>query len=263
MTPALDPRPVALRPKGEVWLGWVSFLLMIGLWGGVALVAQSRFLPPPWTVLTHISWLTNEGHLLPDFAATLGRTALGFVIAMVLGTLIGIALGRSRLVDRLFLNWVVVGMNLPAIVIAILCFIWLGLNDKALILAVVLNKTPLVITNIRQGVLSFDPAFDEFARAYRLSRGQTFRLIHAPQLVPYLLTAARTGLSLVWKIVLVFEVLGSDSGVGFRVSLFFQFFDLKGILAYTLVFVAIVMVLEHVAISPLEGRLLKWRTDQT
>jgi NitT/TauT family transport system permease protein len=67
----------------------------------------------------------------------------------------------------------------------------------------------------------------------------------------------------VWKIVLVFEVLGSDSGVGFRVSLFFQFFDLKGILAYTLVFVAIVMVLEHVAIGPLERRLLKWRTDQT
>jgi len=45
--------------------------------------------------------------------------------------------------------------------------------------------------------------------------------------------------------------------------LFFQFFDLKGILAYTLVFVAIVMVLEHVAIGPLERRLLKWRTDQT
>ena len=260
MTSALDPKTAA--PRKEAWLGWASFFMLIGLWAVVAVVVNSRFLPPPWTVVAQIVFLTNSGHLVPDFAATLTRAALGFGIAMLLGTALGVALGRSRWVDALFLNWVVVGMNLPAIVIAILCYIWLGLNDTALILAVVLNKTPIVITNIRQGVLSFDPAYDEFARAYRLSPAATFRLIHAPQLVPYLLTAARTGLSLVWKIVLVFEVLGSDSGVGFRVSMFFQFFDLKGILAYTAVFVAIVMVLEHLAIGPLERRLLKWRTDQ-
>ena len=106
--------------------------------------------------------------------------------------------------DGLFLNWVLVGMNLPAIVIAILCFIWLGLTDTALILAVVLNKTPIVITHIRQGVRSLDPAFDELARAYRLSRARSLWLIRLPQLVPYLLVSARTGLSLVWKMVLVF-----------------------------------------------------------
>lgn len=249
------------RPGGEVMLGWVSVLLLLGFWLVLALWLNSRFLPTPLTVAEQIVWLTRDGHLLPDFAITLQRAALGFVIAMLLGTTAGIVLGQSRLADRLFLNWVVVGMNLPAIVIAILCYIWLGLNDTALILSVVVNKTPLVITNIRQGVLSFDPAFEEFARAYRLSRKQTLRLIHLPQLTPYLLTAARTGLSLVWKMVLVFEVLGADSGVGFRVSMFFQFFDLKGILAYTVVFVTIVMALEHLAIGPLERRLLAWRAD--
>lgn len=247
---------------GQGLLGWLSVLLLIVAWQGLALALQSRFLPTPLTVAGHIVWLAQDGHLLPDFAITLARATSGFVIAMALGTAAGIALGRSKLVDRLFLNWVVVGMNLPAIVIAILCYIWLGLNNMALVLAVVLNKTPLVITNIRQGVLSFDPAYEEFARAYRLTRRKAFWLIHLPQLTPYLLTAARTGLSLVWKIVLVFEVLGSDSGVGFRVSLFFQFFDMKGILAYTVVFVAIVMALEHLAIGPLERRLLAWRADR-
>ena len=47
-----------------------------------------------------------------------------------------------------------------------------------------------------------------------------------------------------------------------RVSLFFQFFDMKGILAYTVVFVAIVMVLEHLVIGPMERRLLAWRADR-
>lgn len=249
----------AARPAREqAWLGWVSLVVLLGVWQGVASWLDSRFLPSPVTVAAQIGWLARDGHLIPDFAATLVRAALGFCLAMVLGTAIGLALGRSRLADRLFLNWVLVGLNLPAIVIAILCYIWMGLTDTALVLAVVLNKTPLVISNIRQGVLSFDPAYDEFARAYRLSRKDVFRKIHVPQLTPFLLTSTRTGLSLVWKIVLVFEVLGADSGVGFRISIFFQFFDLKGILAYTAVFVALIMALEHLVLGPLERKLLAW-----
>jgi NitT/TauT family transport system permease protein len=244
-------------------LGWLSVLLPIFLWQLLAMGLHSRFLPTPWAVGQHIWWLGHDGHLIADFAVTLWRAATGFALAMLFGTAVGFALGRSRLADRLVLNWVVVGMNLPAIVIAILCYIWLGLNDTALILAVVLNKMPIVVTNIRQGVLSFDPAYDEFALAFRLSRRQSFWLVQLPQLTPFLLTAARTGLSLVWKIVLVFEILGASSGVGFRMSLFFQMFDMLGILAYTTVFVGLVMVLEHLVITPLERRLLAWRADRT
>ena len=169
---------------------------------------------------------------------TLVRAAIGFVIAMALGTALGIALGACAGPDRLFSTWVVVGLNLPAIVIAIALYIWLGLTEFALILAVVLNKVPLVITTIREGVRSFSPDYDDLGRAFRLPFGRRLRLIYVPQLMPFVLAAARTGLSLIWKIVLVFEVLGSDGGVGFRISLFFQFFDIKGILAYTTAFIA-------------------------
>ena len=247
----------------ESWPGWAVFAGLLLVWQAVAMALASRFLPTPLVVLRQVWVLATTGHLLEDFSVTLLRAALGFTIAMALGTAAGLALGRSRLLDRMFLNLVVVGMNLPAIVIAILCFIWLGLTDTALILAVVLNKVPLVISNIRQGVRDFDPAFDEFAAAFRLPRAARLRLIHLPQLTPYLLTAARSGLSLVWKIVLVFEVLGSDRGVGFRLSLFFEFFDMPGILAYTAVFVALVMALEHLCLGPLERRLLAWRSDPT
>lgn len=261
-----QPGTIGTRTIGtrtiERGLGWASFLLLILLWQGLALILASRFLPSPVTVAGHIVRLAAEGHLLADFAVTLMRAAAGFVVAMALGSAAGLALGRSRLLDGLFLNWVIVGMNLPAIVIAILLYIWLGLTDTALVLAVVLNKTPLVITTIRQGVLSFDPAWQDYAAAFRLTRRETLFHIHLPQLTPFLLAAARTGLSLVWKIVLVFEVLGADRGVGFRVSLFFQLFDLKGILAYTCVFVALVMALEHLGLGPLERRLLAWRADR-
>ncbi|MES9894069.1 MAG: ABC transporter permease subunit [Candidatus Thiodiazotropha endolucinida] len=81
-----------------------------------------------------------------------------------------------------------------------------------------------------------------------------------PQLYPYLITAARSGLSLIWKIVLVVELLGRSDGVGFQLSTFFQFFDITSILAYTLAFVFVIYSIESLLMRPLENYLSRWRS---
>lgn len=240
-------------------LEWLSLPLLVFIWQIVAVTMSSRFLPTPLDVAWEIGDLAVSGRLVADFAKTLARASIGFVVAMTIGLLLGLVLGRVRPIDRLFGPWVVVGLNLPAIVVAITCYIWLGLTEFALILAVVINKVPLVTTTIREGVRNFAPEFGELADAFRLSTRQRLRVIYAPQLIPFILAAARTGISLIWKIVLVFEVLGSDGGVGFRVGVFFQFFDIKGVLAYTIVFILVVIAIEYLALRPLEHRFLKWR----
>jgi NitT/TauT family transport system permease protein len=240
----------------------ISLILLLAVWQGAAMIANYRLFPTPIEVAVHLWTLTTTGKLLPDLGKTLSRAAIAFVVSMILGTAIGIVLGRVRLIDRLFSAWVVVGLNLPAIVIAIALYIWLGLTEFALILAVTLNKLPLVITTIREGVRSFSADYDDLARAYRMPFGRRLRLIFIPQLLPFALAAARTGISLIWKIVLVFEVLGSDGGVGFRIGVFFQFFDIKGILAYTTAFILVVFVFEYLVLRPVEARFLRWRADQ-
>jgi len=220
-----------------------------------------RLFPTPIAVAAELWDLTLHGKLLADLGKTLLRAITAFVLAMIIGVAIGIVLGRVRWADRLFSSWVVVGLNLPAIVIAIALYIWLGLTEAALIAAVVLNKVPLVIVNIREGVRSFSRDYDELAAAFRMPLARRLRLIFVPQLMPFVLAAARTGLSLIWKIVLVFEILGSDGGVGFRVSVFFQFFDVTGLLAYTAAFILVVLALEYLVVRPIEGRVLRWRPD--
>ena len=238
----------------------LSLPLLLLLWQVLAMHYANRLFPTPIAVAGHIWVLATSEKLIPDFAKTLGRSAIAFVLSMLIGTVIGIALGRVRWLDRLFAGWVVVGLNLPAIVIAIVLYIWLGLTEFALILAVMCNKIPLVVTTIREGVKSFSADFDELAAAFRMPFGRRLRLIFAPQLMPFVLAAARTGLSLIWKIVLVFEVLGSDGGVGFRINVFFQFFDMEGILAYTVVFIAVVLVIEYGLMRALERKVSGWRT---
>ena len=223
------------------------------------MAVSHRLFPTPVAVAAELWDLVSTGPLLVDLGKTLARAAIAFVVAMLLGTALGIVLGRQQVLDRLFGAWVVVGLNLPAIVVAIVFYIWLGLTEVALVAAVVINKLPLVAATIREGVRSFAPGYDELAAALRLSAARRLRLIGLPQLLPFLLAAARTGLSLIWKIVLVFEVLGSDGGVGYRVAVLFQSFDVTGILAYTTAFILVVLGFEYGVMRPLEHRLLRWR----
>lgn len=253
---------MATRPR-SYWLEALSLPLFLLLWQMLAMALDHRLVPSPVDVAGKIWTLMFEGWLLRDLGKTLLRALSAFVISMVVGTVIGALLGHFRRADRLFGSWVVVGLNVPAIVVAISCYIWLGLSEFALILAVVINKTPLVIVNMREGVRSLSRDLSELADAYRMSYLRRLRLVIVPQLMPFVLTAARTGLSLIWKIVLVFEVLGSDGGVGFRVGIFFNFFDITGILAYTVSFICVVLVIEYGVMRPLEERILGWRPERT
>ena len=153
----------------------------------------------------------------------------------------------------------ILGLNIPALVTTILCYIWFGLNETAAILAVVVNKVPMVAVTLREGARAVDQGLMEVARVYRLSRRDTFLRVYLPQLLPYLFSASRNGLALIWKIVLVVELLGRSDGVGFQIGSFFHFFDISSILAYALAFSALIFLLEAACLRPLESSLNRWR----
>jgi len=253
--------PVATEPvlvtvqRGERRLRLASLVTFVLLWQ----LADSRTLPDPLAVLARIGAETASLALPAHLAVTLGRVAAAFAVAMLAGALVGIAMGRWRRVDAFLDAWLVLGLNIPALVTIILCYVWFGLNDWAAILAVAINKIPTVVVTVREGARAVDPRLLEVARAYRLPWRTTFLRVYLPQLVPYLMAAARAGLSLVWKIVLVVELLGRSEGVGFQLNVLFQFFDITGILAYTLVFAVVVLAAEGWVLRPLERRLTGWR----
>jgi NitT/TauT family transport system permease protein len=71
--------------------------------------------------------------------------------------------------------------------------------------------------------------------------------------------ATRSGLALVWKIILVVELLGRSDGMGYQLQLFFQLFDVASILAYTIAFVAVIQLLEWLVLKPLDHYGQRWR----
>jgi NitT/TauT family transport system permease protein len=95
-------------------------------------------LPAPLAVLAVIRSEARSGALFLNLAITLARVVASFTLAMALGTVLGVAMGRSKAIDRLFDPILIVLLNLPALVVIVLAYIWLGLNEMAAIAAVAL-----------------------------------------------------------------------------------------------------------------------------
>jgi NitT/TauT family transport system permease protein len=180
-------------------------------------------------------------------------------MAMAAGTALGLAMGRWRSLDLILDGWVILLLNLPALVIAVLAYVWFGLTEAAAIGAVALNKLPLVAVTMREGARALDRDYTEMATVFRLGLGRRLQHVVLPQLVPFFLVAARSGLSLIWKIVLVVELLGRSDGIGFKLQLYFQLFDVPNILAYSLAFAGVVQLIEWLVLRPAERRAGAWR----
>jgi NitT/TauT family transport system permease protein len=244
---------------GDALIVLVSLAILFALWALAATLAQSRVLPQPITVLAFMAKDAASGELWLHLGMTLMRVALAFFVAMVVGAAIGVALGLNRLADRLFDPWLILLLNLPALVVIVLAYIWFGLNEVSAIGAVALTKVPNVAVTIREGTRALDPQLTEMAKVFRFPSRRLLRHVILPQLQPYFAAATRSGIALIWKIVLVVELLGRPNGVGFQIYTYFQFFDVRAILAYSLTFVVVMLLVEFFFVQPIERRATRWR----
>lgn len=238
----------------------LSLAALLAVWIVAAwLTADATILPQPWTLARPFWRELTVGDLPWHLMKTLVRVAWAFVLAMAIGTALGLLMGRVPAADRWLDPWLVVFLNLPALVLIVLCYLWIGLNETAAIAAVTLNKIPNVVTVVREGARALDPGLGAMAQVFRMPPLARLRHVTLPQLAPFLTAAARSGIAVIWKIVLVVEFLGRSNGIGFKIHLHFQLFDVAGVLVYALSFIAVMLLVEWTLLQPAERRVRRWR----
>jgi len=253
LTPETDARRSLL-------IAAISILALIGVWSLLAVLnGDPAELPGPWRVLPQALGEIASGELPRHLAVTLRRVALAFVLAMAIGAALGLVMGRSGAADRWLDPWLIAFLNLPALVTIVLCYLWIGLNEVAAVTAVAINKIPTVVITIREGTRALDRRLDDMAEVFGMTRAARLRHVVLPQLGPYIASAGRSGIALIWKIVLVVEFLGRSDGIGFKIHLYFQLFDVGMVLAYSLTFVVVMIAIEAAALRPWEARATRWR----
>lgn len=233
-------------------LAVLPLLVLFLLWQFAAMLLNDSRFPSVFEVCASLRGHLLEGDMLHHLLVTMVRVLLSFIIAMALGVVIGMMMGAFPRLNAAGDAILILALNVPALVTIILCYVWFGLIEAAAIAAVAINKIPTVVVMVREGARVVDQDLLAVAKVFRVAPARYFFKVYLPQLYPFIMASARSGLSLIWKIVLVVELLGRSDGVGFQLGSFFQFFDIASILAYTLAFAAIVLLLEGLIMRPLD-----------
>lgn len=222
--------------------GWINPIL---------LSPPSTILESGWAGLASGRW--NE-----DFATTFTAFGLGFLLATVVGTLAGVAMGASRALFNLFNPYVVAMNALPKIVLCPLVMIWFGTGLGARVfLGTMMACFPIIASTVT-GLQSIDRDFVMLARAYRASRWRIFKDILMPSIAPYVLSGMRVGVNYTMVGVLIVEFFASSSGVGYRLYAYSQNFQIDLFFVLLVLVVTFVLAFSNL-IHSLEMRFGDWR----
>ncbi|MEU6698870.1 ABC transporter permease [Pseudonocardia sp. NPDC046786] len=245
-----------LRAAGPAAL----FLVLAALaWQLMAVLLDSVLVPTVGDVVTELVGIVVDGSFAEQLGITVLRVALGFALAFLVAVAVGIAMGRNEFARRFFEPAVLLGLTIPGLVWALLCVIWFGVGLANPVIAVALASAPALVLTIYQGVRSVDPDLLEMAHVYRFSRSTRLRRLWLPALAPSLFAGARLGLSLGWKVIVLVEVFGMSSGVGYQLNNAFAGQNVGAVLAWTLLFAVVMAVLEYGVLQGLERRASRWR----
>ena len=115
---------------------FLSLLSLVGLWiVATVLTDDPQVLPTPWSLFAPFLAEISNGELVYHLGHTLRRVIFAFALAMSVGMILGLIMGRSERINRWLDPWLVVFLNLPALVLIVLCYLWIGLTEMAAILA--------------------------------------------------------------------------------------------------------------------------------
>ncbi|HEY7244944.1 MAG TPA: ABC transporter permease [Xanthobacteraceae bacterium] len=251
----------------DIGLRASSIIVLLLLWWGASdLMNDPQVLPGPvaigQTIITDFNTPGPEGEsAFFDIGITLARIFLAFCAAMAAGIGIGLAMGLNRTIERSLLAVIPLLLTMPTILMVFLAVMWFGFSEAGGLVAVLAVVTPYVAVNMFEGTKAMDKSLIDMAVTFKARRYLLLRKVYLPQLMPYIFSAFRYAFGMTWKIVALAETFGLKFGIGYMFFFWFQQFDMTQVLAWIIMFVVLMLVLEHGVFARLESRAFAWRAS--
>lgn len=180
---------------------------------------QAALLPAPTTILGAFLQLIESGELLEDAATSLARVFVGFSIAAVIGIACGLLTGMSRRFKDYVSPLLEILRPIPPVAFIPLAVLWFGIGDKPAYFLVAFGAFFPIFTNTLAGILSVNPLHRDAALCLGAGRRMMLLDVVLPASTPYLVAGLKTGLGTAWFCVIVAELVGAQSGLGYMIQL--------------------------------------------
>lgn len=235
----------------------VALALIAVVWEVIARTSDG-WVPGLAAIVEALFRILTTGSTYGDLLLTLRRLLIAFVAATVVGLAVGALMGFSKSFEAFMRPLVVIGLAIPDPMYFILALLLLGTAEQVGMLALILAVIPFVVHGADTGVRNRDRGLDEMSRVYRLSRRTYWVDVLGRQIAPVAVASMRTSLAFSWKIVVLMEALTQPQGIGAEIYYAFRLLRPDDMIAYALVFVMIMKIIEVAVFAPLDRKTGDW-----
>ena len=232
-------------------------VLLIVIWWALTIGPVNFYVPTPQR-LGETFWKIWTGErFVTDFVPSVIRLLIGLIATIVLGGVLGVLIGSFRWLRSLTEPVLEFFRAIPPPVLVPLLMLLIGINDQMKIIVIISGAIWPVLLNTVEGVRAVDEVLSNTSRTYRINGFAKLRYLVLPAATPQIMTGIRQSLSIGLILMVISEMFGSSSGLGFTIVLFQRGFAIpemwSGIVVLGLIGIALSLISKAI-----EGRVLRW-----
>ncbi len=248
-----------LAKRGKTWpWGLVGLGLLAGLWQLGHARYGALILPGIDETAATLWQMTASGLVAPALAATAGHALAGWALGAGIGVIAGTLAGAREAVRATLQPVAVLLLGVPAIAWVVMALLWFG-GSLAVVFTVAVASAPLAFASAVEGVHSLDPALLRMARAFRVPRAARLRHLYGPHMLSQLFPVLSSTLAMAWKVAVMAELLAGAGGIGDGLAKARVQVDTAATMAWVLVLVAVLIIIDRGLLNPLGRHLWRWR----
>lgn len=253
-------RGAALGSALRLGLWQVLFgLVVLGFWElSSGRLIDTFFVSKPSLVAGFLWQSVLNGSLARDIAVTMRETAIGYAIGAPLAILCGFLLAQAPRVAAVLNPYILALYGVPRIALAPLFLVWFGIGENSKIFLALLMTFFLTFVNTYTGINAVEAGLKNVARVMGANGGQVFWKVVLPAASPWIIAGLRVSIPQALVAAVVGELVMSTAGLGYRIGLSTQTFNITGAMSGVIVLMLVVIAL-NLVLDRAEAYLLRWR----
>jgi NitT/TauT family transport system permease protein len=196
---------------------FVSLAIFLGLWQIGAMNVDPVLFTTPWKVAVAAVDMIGSGELWSSLWPSLLVLVMGLTLAIIFGTLLGLALARFRVLDVGLTVYITFLYSIPSVALVPLIVLWAGFETTAKVIILFLFAFFPMVINTYQGVKAVDPKLLEVGRAFRCSERQLWTNIVLPGALPFIVTGIRLAVGRGMIGMVLADLYTAISGIGYLI----------------------------------------------
>lgn len=248
-------------------MGFVIFLvLLVAIWQGFYWVGVELLelwkpyaMPSPWGVAQSFLDLCQDGKLLQATVNSLLRGITGYVIALLIGVLLGLLLHQFKYLQKNLKPLILGVQTLPSVCWVPFSILWFGLSTQAIIFVVVMGAAFSVAISVDNAIKNVQPIYTKAALTLGANKKQLYLYVTLPACLPELVSGMKQGWSFAWRALMAGEVMTTSIGLGQTLIMGRDLADINQVMLVMLVIVLVGIIIDKCIFSVAERRILRKR----